>query len=300
MGLQTAERLVIWDSRIGAVNRWLEIHGTYREALLQADTILSDKKLDAFFTERLGEAQAVAVREDFLTRMEQLGLVLRENGRTLSLVVLSSITAQLPEVPADQLLHLGHASERDFTDVPSTAARAFGGKAVDDVLAGPADDSDRHRVVLAGNLICTPSFGNPSVDSDAEDIHGVCVVESFWGVSAFRVAGTVKIHGVEKTRLDLTAERVSGFDAGSWTLSFEHGQTGQSDARSAVLSGTALYRDAINTSLPMSMELAGLSPQDRTIEIGETREIRFRATGDGFLYASFLASGESLGGAEGA
>ena len=176
---------------------------------------------------------------------------------------------------------------------------------MNDVLAGPADDSERHRVVLAGSLICTPSSGDHSVDSgqsDIEAVHGVCVVESFWGVSAFRVAGTVQIHSGEKTRLDLAAERVSGFDAGSWTLSFEHNQpdqSGQSDATNTAFSGTALYHDAINNSLSMRMELAGLNPQDSPIEIGETREIRFKATGDGFLYASFLASGESLGGAEG-
>ena len=302
VGLQTEERLVIWDSRIGAVNHWVEVHGIYREALLLADKILSDKKLDAFFAKRLGEDHAGAAREDFLTQMEQRGLMLRENGRSLSLVVLSSVTDQLPEVPADQLLHLGHASELDGKNAIATAPVAFGGQAVHDVLAGPADDSERHRVVLAGSLIRTLSSGNPSVDSgqsdhfDIETVHGVCVVESFWGVSAFRVAGTVQIHSAENTRLDLTAERVSGFDAGPWTLSFEHNQ---SDATSAVLSGTALYRDAINTSLPMNIEIEGLSPQDRTIKMGETREIRFGATGDGFLYASFLASGESLGGAEG-
>ncbi len=314
VGFQTAERLVIWDSRIGAVNRWVEISGTYREALLLADKILSDKQLHAFFAERLGEAQAAAAREDFLTRMEQRGLILRENGRSLSLVVLSSITDELPEVPADELAHLAHpahlahlgsASELGLADLPSTAPVAFGGKAVNYVLAGPADDSERHRVVLAGSLICTPSSGDHAVDSgqsDIEAVHGVCVVESFWGVSAFRVAGTVQIHSGEKTRLDLAAERVSGFDAGSWTLSFEHNQhnqSGQSDATNTAFSGTALYRDAINTSLSMRMELAGLNPQDSPIEIGDTREIRFKATGDGFLYASFLASGESLGGAEG-
>ena len=96
VGLRTAERLVIWDSRIGAVNRWVEVHGTYREALLQADTILSDKKLTTFFADCLGETQAIAARDDFLAQMQHRGFVLRENGRTLSLVVLSALTDSAP------------------------------------------------------------------------------------------------------------------------------------------------------------------------------------------------------------
>ena len=285
VGLQTEERLVIWDSRIGAVNPWVEIHGTYREALLLADKILSDKKLDAFFAERLGEEHAVAAREDFLTRMEQRGLVLRENERTLSLVVLSSIADQLPEVPADQLVHLGHASELDSKDV--SAPVAFGGQAVEDLLTGPEDDSDRYWVVLVGNLMRPLQ---QSVDTTTETVHGVCTVDSFWGVSAFRITGTIRRDDRGQTQLDLTAERLSGFDAGPWTLSFA---SDQSDSTSTVLSGTASYHDGINTALPMSLKLEGFVPHETQTEM------RFRATGEGFYYASFLASGESLGGAEG-
>jgi ribosomal peptide maturation radical SAM protein 1 len=289
VGLQTAERLVIWDSRIGAVNPWVEIHGIYREALLLADKIVSDKKFDAFFTERLGEDHAVATREDFLTQMEQRGLVLRENERTLSLVVLSSIADQLPEVPVDQLVHVGHVSELDGTGSPATAPVTFGGKAVDEVLARPEDDSDRYQVVLAGSLIRT-------VDGDTEVIHGVCSVDSFWGVSAFRLTGTVRRRDSGQTQLYLSAQRLSGFDAGQWTLSFASDQSDPSHTPSAVLSGTASYNDTVNTALSLRMEIEGFAPHNQH---GQPLEMRFRATGEGFYYASFLASGESLGGAEG-
>jgi hypothetical protein len=85
-------------------------------------------------------------------------------------------------------------------------------------------------------------------------------------------------------RLHLTAERVSGFESGSWTLSFASEPHG--------CSGTAQYRDATNPLLLLRMEIDGLTSHE------PSSEIRFRATGDGFRYASFLASGESLGGAE--
>ena len=198
-------------------------------------------------------------------------------------------------MPADQLVHLGYASELSHTDVPLTVP--FGGQAVEEVLAGPEDDSDRHRVVLAGRLLVSPSpigwADNQAVDFNTRRIHGVCTVDSFWGVSAFRVTGTLRISDSgktqEKIQIDLTAERVSGFDAGGWTLSFE---SDQPDETSAFLGGTASYHDVINTSLLLPMEIEGFAR-------GQQTEMRFRAIGDGFYYASFLAAGESLGGAEG-
>jgi hypothetical protein len=110
------------------------------------------------------------------------------------------------------------------------------------------------------------------------------VIESFWGVSAFRLTGNLQMRQGGPTRLYLTAERISGFESGSWTLSFA------SDPHAC--GGTAQYRDKTNPSLPLRMEIDGLTSHELS------PEIRFSAVGDGFRYASFLASGESLGGAE--
>ena len=279
VGFYDADRMLIWDSRLGAVDRWVELDGPYRDALLQADRILAETKLREFFAEAMGEASADTARDDFLAQMEQRGLVLREQGRVLSLVVLHAMADQWPEVPGHQVVRI-HPS---LTDTPSTPAATFGNAVIDDVMAGPPDDSDRDQVILQGSLVCAGSADADKASIDCE-VSGVGVVESFWGVSAFRLTGDLQMRQGEPIRLHLTANRVSGFESGAWTLSFE------SDPPSC--SGTAQYHDATNPSLSIHMEINGLSSS------GPSTEIRFRATGDGFRYASFLASGESLGGAE--
>ena len=279
VGFYDADRMLIWDCRLGAVDRWVELCGPYRDALLQADRILAETKLREFFAHAMGEAEADAARDDFLAQMEQRGLVLREQGRVLSLVVLHATADQLPDAPADQVVRISP----NLTDTPSPPAATFGGAVIDDVLAGPPDDSDRYQVILQGSLVCTAPAHAEDASTDRV-VSGVGVVESFWGVSAFRLTGNLQMRQGEPIRLHVTAARVSGFESGSWTLSFA------SDPHT--FSGTAQYRDETNPSLPVRMEIDGLTLHE------PSPDIRFNATGDGFRYANFLASGESLGGAE--
>ena len=287
VGFYDAERLLIWDSRIGAVNAWVEIHGPYREALLQADRILVENRLRDVFADAIGAADAQTTLDDFLACMQQRGFVLREDGRLLSLVVLNAVSDHLPAVSEDQVVHIAPR----LNDKPDAGIVAFGGAAIDDVLAGPPDDSDRYQVVLTGQILRISRISRMSTD-DTQGIDGVCVVESFWGVSAFRLSGTVQMAQGKPTRLALTAERVSGFEAGPWTLEFESGDHGSIDAAGARLSGDAHYHDAVNPSLPLRMAVEALTAPDGS------RQMRFSATGEGFYYASFLAAGESVGGAE--
>ena len=287
VGFYDAERLLIWDSRLGAMQPWIELRGLYRDALLQMDRVVAEHTLRELFSAALGAEQADTVRDIFLAQMEQCGLVLREDGRVLSLAVLHA-TDDLPHVPAAQVVTISPPVEHALPlPVPT-----FGGAAIDAVLSGPRDDSDRYHVVLQANLFraTTPLQAGTTTGSTLD---GVGVVESFWGVSAFRLTGTVTTQPGEPVLLELTAARVSGFDGGPWTLSFQTDEPWRGEQTSPVLAGAARYSDTVNPALSMCLDLTGLTTD------GPLLACRFRATGEGFRYASFLASGESLGGAEG-
>ncbi len=279
VGFYNADRLLIWDSRIGAVDPWVEIHGPYREALMQADRIMAEQRLKAGLGEALGASDVEAVWDDFLGCMEPRGFVLREDGRVLSLIVLHEVADRLPEVPKDHVVNLA----ADLNTLVVASEVTFGGAAVQDVLAGPPDSSDRCRVILRGCILH---------QAPTDDLDGVCIVESSWSTTVFRLSGALHMTSGERTRLDLTAERVSGFDTGSWTLAFESDEVGFSDVPVASVCGRAQYSDAVNPSLSLLMEMTGLTSG------GAGDEIHFKATGDGFYLASFLTSGTSIGGSE--
>jgi hypothetical protein len=232
-----------------------------------------------WLAEALGASDAEAAWDDFLACVEPRGLVLREDGRVLSLVVLHAVPSDLPEVLADPVVHLAP----DLHHPMATPDAAFGGAVIDDVLAGPPDDSDRCGVVLRGRLVRLA----PQVDID-----GLCVVESSWGTVVFRLSGALYLGQGERLRLALTAQRVRGFDTGPWTMAFESDALGVLDAPESCLSGQAHYQDAANSSLRLRMEIAHLTSLDGA------DEIHFKATGDGFYLASFLASGTNVGGSE--
>jgi len=279
VGFYDADRLLIWDSRMGAVDPWVEIHGAYREALMQADRMMAEPRLMTWLAEALGVSDAEAAWGDFLACVEPRGLVLRENGRVLSLVVLHAVPGDLPEGLADPVVHLAP----DPNNPMAAPDAAFGGAVIDDVLAGPPDDSDRCRVVLRGRLVrLTPKV----------DIDGLCVVESSWGTVVFRLSGALHMGQGERLQLALTAERVSGFDTGPWTLAFESDDLGVIDAPGVCISGRAHYQDAANPSLLLRMEI------DHLTSLDGANDIHFKATGDGFYFASFLASGTNVGGSE--
>lgn len=278
VGFDDGERLLIWDHRLGAVDAWVELHGLYREALLRADRVIAESALGEVFLEAVGAAGAEQARETFLTLLEQRGLVMREAGRVLSLVVLHTTDA-LPPVPAAQVVALTPPAEH----VLPTALPTFGSPAIDAILAGPFEPGERSHVVIQAQL-----FGTASTP---QEVDGVGVVESFWGVSAFRLRGSLTVQPGQPPRLELHATRVSGFDGGTWSLVFEAATPWTGEAQ-AVTTGTAHYQDAVNPDLPLHVALSGLGAHD-------TLTVQMRASGDGFRYASFLASGESLGGAEG-
>ncbi len=285
VGFYNAERLLIWDSRIGAVAPWVEIHGPYREALLLTDRIRAEGRLRELFTDALGESKAESVSADFLTQMAQRGFILREDGRVLSLVVLHAVSENLPAVSNDQIVHI--TPEPNVRATPTELI--FGSTAIDEALAGPPDDNDRYQVVLNGSLTYTSTDDCRSTDVK---IDGVCVVESFWGVSACRLSGLLQKSQGTQTRLELTAERVSGFESGPWTLVFKSDDDTAIDIPDTCISGAAHYHDEVNSELLLRMEI------DRTTQQGDLHEVHFMASGDGFRFASFLASGESVGGAE--
>jgi len=287
VGFYNAERLLIWDSRLGAIDRWVELRGPYRDALLQADRILAEHTVQAVFAATSDAAQAETARDDFLAHMEQRGLVLREAGRVLSLVVLHA-TDHLPKVPAAQVVSI--TPPIDAAQPPP--ATALGGAAVDRVLAGPRNTSDRYHVVIQASLFSTTP-ARQSLPSTVRQLDGVGVVESFWGTSAFRITGTLTLQCGEPARLELTAERVSGFDAGGWTLSFCSDHPWVGDNMPTAIAGQAHYSDAVNPALSMHLDITGLLAHDAALAC------QLSATGEGFHYASFLASGETLGGAEG-
>lgn len=285
VGFYDAERLLIWDSRLGAVQAWSELRGLYRDALLQADRVLAEHTLREVFGAALGEAQAATACATFLTHMAQRGLVLREAGRVLSLVVLHA-TDQVPQVPAAHVVTLALPED---TVLPQ-ATPAFREEPIAALLAGPPDTSERYQVIVQASVFSTPSVPQAVV----REIDGVGVVESFWGVSAFRLTGTITLQPGAPVQLALSAARVSGFDGGAWTLSCRSDASWGGAATPPVLTGTADYHDPVNPALSMRLELTGLSADDPTCTCS------FRATGEGFRYASFLAAGESLGGSEGA
>ncbi len=281
VGFYDADRLLIWDSRLGAVDPWVEVHGPYRDALLQADRILAENRLQTWLADAFGPADGEVAWDDFLACMEPRGWVLREDGRVLSLVVLHAVSEHcgFPEVPADQVVHVAP----DLNHGTAVRSLGFGGAVIDDVLAGPPDDSDRCRVALRGRLFRLAPEGT---------MDGVCVVESSWGTSVFRLSGALHMGQGERTRLEVTAERISGFDAGPWKLAFESDDLGVIDTPESCISGHAHYADAVNPFLQLRMEIDGL-----TSPVGAD-DIHFRATGDGFYFASFFAEGTSVGGSE--
>ena len=287
LGFYNAERLLVWDSRLGAVDPWVELQGPYRDALLQADRILAEHTLQQMFVEACGAAHADTVQDDFLTQMEQRGFILREQGSVLSLVVLHA-TDHLPTVPATQVVSIPPHSD----GIPPVPAPVFGDTVIDEALAKPQHTIDRYHMVLQASLFpATPA--QPGMPSSVRALDGVGVVESFWGVSAFRLTGTASGQCGKPIRLELTAQRLSGFDSGGWTLSFQADEPWGSDSVPSPIVGQAHYCDAVNPSLPMRLAMTGLMADDLTLAC------QLRATGEGFRYASFLASGESLGGAEG-
>jgi len=284
VGFYDAERLLVWDSRLGAVDPWVELRGPYRDALLQADRILAEHTLQQVFAEAFGATDADAAQADFLTRMEQRGFMLREAGSVLSLLVLHA-TDHLPTVPAAQVVSVTPYGNG------VASAPVFGEAVIDDVLAQPPHALDRYHMVLQASLfpaLCTQE----EMPSSVQMLDGVGVVESFWGVSAFRLTGTVSGQCGEPIRLDLTAQRLSGFDSGGWTLSFQSDEPWRHENIPTALTGQAQYCDTVNPALPMHLEMTGLIAPDTA------QACQIRATGEGFHYASFLASGESLGGAE--
>ncbi len=279
VGFYDVDRLLIWDSRIGAVDPWVEIHGAYREALMQADRIIAEERLKAWLAEALDASDVEAAWDAFITCMEQRGFVLRENGRVLSLVVRHAVSNRFPTVSADQIVHIAP----DANNVGAAPDVAFGGATIDQVLADPPDDSDRCRVVLQGHLVrLVPEVG----------IDGLCAVESSWGTTAFRLSGALHMVQGERVRLDLAAERISGFDTGPWTLAFESDDISHTDVSESVISGHALYTDDANPSLSLCMEI------ERPTSPSGADEMHFRAIGDRFYLARFLTDNTNVGGSE--
>lgn len=286
VGFYDAARLLIWDSRLGAVAPWVELRGWYRDLLLQADRISAERTLRDMCAEAVGSADAETALSAFLAQMEQRGLVVREDDRVLSLVVLHA-TESLPTVPAAQVV----AVTPPVGEALPLAGSAFGNMASEALLARPQDDVDRYHVVLRATLFCATPAPQP-LPLQEEVLDGVGVVESFWGVSTFRLHGTVSQQPGAALQLALTATRVSGFDAGGWTLAFQAEVAGGPASTPDCIVGQAHYHDAVNPALQLHVALTGWRATDPTVAC------QIHATGEGFRYASFLAAGESLGGAE--
>ena len=105
-------------------------------------------------------------------------------------------------------------------------------------------------------------------------------MESFWGATTYELNGLLKYSDNKLSGMKVSMQRISGFASGVCSLSLvsKGGKTGE-----------LVYQDGVNTSLALMATIQSDADDEK---------ITIKAEGCGFKYASFLASGESLGGAE--
>jgi ribosomal peptide maturation radical SAM protein 1 len=266
---QQDNSLLIYDTRPDARNRWLTIQGIFKQLLLEADKIVTIARLTELVDSHasgaeaeLGSAELVA---EFLTCMHGHGLIIQEKQRLLSLLVLQPTA----ETSCATLL------ERHSTITLSEQGYLTSSIPVQQAWNPPtaATEIARDYVVL------TIEF-EPFIETLADtcDVQGICVVESFWGTTSYRLQGQLHKTG-QKHHMQASLERLSGFASGCCSLSADIISNG---------SGKLYYNDGANNALMLNATHRHTDNQLQQIQ----------AEGCGFRYASFLASGESLGGAE--
>ncbi|WP_045857733.1 RiPP maturation radical SAM C-methyltransferase [Teredinibacter purpureus] len=271
LGFTTQDSVLIYDSRPDARNQWLTVKGLFKQLLLEADKIVTVTRLAEFANSHapeteLGSDERVA---EFLTCMHSHGLIIQEKQRLISLVVLQTDT----ETPSMASL-APHASttlveQRNLARAQTHSEQ----QAWHHAAPSPTKEIARDYVVL--NIDFERFF---DAQAGTCDVQGICVVESFWGTTSYRLQGQLYKTG-QKHRMEATLERLSGFASGSCSLSVDI---------TSNTSGELQYNDGANNTLILNATHCHIDNQRYNIQ----------AQGCGFRYASFLASGESLGGAE--
>jgi hypothetical protein len=146
-----------------------------------------------------------------------------------------------------------------------------------------------------------PPEGRPPDQRGGSDLwqRGVCGMgtsTSRWGTSAYSYSGELtwrrEAGQIQGLSLDLDGRRVSGFDCGDVRFTLTQAGPGELAGEQFEFDCPATYRDDHNHKLAVRIRVSGV------LAHGAVAQIQLHGLADGFTYAEFLASGESLGGAE--